>query len=650
MNEVLSTDVAIIGAGPIGLFAVFELGLLDIKAHLIDILPKAGGQCAELYPEKPIYDIPGFPVVSGQELVDNLMKQIHPFGPKFHLGEMVERMEVVGTAERPLFRIGTDNEKTIEAKSVFIAAGGGSFQPKKPPIPGLDAYENKSVFYSVRKMDHFKGRRVVIVGGGDSALDWALNLHPVAERVTLVHRRDAFRAAPHSVNAMRELVNAGDMEFVLGQVTAVKGEGGQLSALTIRRENGEHYDHPCDDMMPFFGLTMKLGPIAGWGINLHENLIPVDTAKFETSVPGVFAIGDINTYPGKLKLILSGFHEATLAAQRAHHYVYPDKKLTFQYTTSSTSLQRKLGRELGVFTHFSPPAIPLLVPPTANPVVEAFGGRGLMSGAGGYALGYSDDEERKLATQARMFEGLTEDVLRHAGVGPGMHILDIGCGLGDVSFLAARLAGPNGSVMGIDRGKELVETARRRAWGLGLENVAFAVADIAAFESDRTFDAIVGRLVLLYLPDPSIALERLSAHMRQGGVAAFQEMDMSTFLPPSGFALRTRVLTWVYDAFGAAGAQREMGPRLPDMFMGAGFPRPEMMAAQRVTSASDADACAVIAGLARSLLPVMERAKIATAAEVGVDTLAERLRNEAIEEGETLTYWPRLVGAWARKP
>ena len=271
------------------------------------------------------------------------MKQIHPFGPKFHLGEMVERMEVVGTAEQPLFRIGTDNDKTIESKSVFIAAGGGSFQPKKPPIPGLDAYENKSVFYSVRKMDHFKGRRVVIVGGGDSALDWALNLHPVADRITLVHRRDAFRAAPHSVNAMRELVNSGDMEFVLGQVTAVKGDGGQLSALTIRRENGEVYDHPCDDMMPFFGLTMKLGPIAGWGINLHENLVPVDTAKFETSVPGIFAIGDINTYPGKLKLILSGFHEATLAAQRAHRYVYPDKKLTFQYTTSSTSLQRKLG-------------------------------------------------------------------------------------------------------------------------------------------------------------------------------------------------------------------------------------------------------------------------------------------------------------------
>jgi thioredoxin reductase (NADPH) len=343
MSEVITTDVAIVGAGPIGLFSVFELGLLDMKCHLIDILPRPGGQCAELYPEKPIYDIPGFPIINGQELVDNLMKQIHPFGPTFHLGEMVERLETLGTADRPLFRVGTDAGKTIEAKVVIIAAGGGSFQPKKPPIPGLDAFENTSVFYSVRKMDHFRGRRVVIVGGGDSALDWALNLHPVASRITLIHRRDVFRAAPHSVNAMRALVDSGQMDFVLGQVTAVKGEGGQLKALVVRKESGEVVDLPCDDMMPFFGLTMKLGPVAGWGLNLHENLVPTDTEKFETSTPGIFAVGDINTYPGKLKLILCGFHEAALAAQRAHHYVYPDKKLVFQYTTSSTNLQRKLG-------------------------------------------------------------------------------------------------------------------------------------------------------------------------------------------------------------------------------------------------------------------------------------------------------------------
>jgi thioredoxin reductase (NADPH) len=343
MSGVVDTDVAIIGAGPVGLFSVFELGLLDMKCHLIDILPRPGGQCAELYPEKPIYDIPGYPIIGGQELVDNLMKQIHPFQPTFHLGEMVERLETLGTADRPLFRISTDAEKTIEAKAVFIAAGGGSFQPKRPPIPGLEAFEGTSVFYSVRKMEHFRGRRVVIVGGGDSALDWALNLHPVASRITLIHRRDAFRAAPHSVNAMRALVENAEMEFMLGQVTAVKGEGGRLAALVVRKESGETVDLACDDLLPFFGLTMKLGPIAGWGLNLHENLIPTDTEKFETSAPGIFAVGDINTYPGKLKLILCGFHEAALAAQRAHHYVYPDKKLVFQYTTSSTSLQRKLG-------------------------------------------------------------------------------------------------------------------------------------------------------------------------------------------------------------------------------------------------------------------------------------------------------------------
>ena len=343
MNEIIKTDAVIVGAGPIGLFAVFELGLLDIKAHLIDILPKIGGQCAELYPEKPIYDIPGFAIVTGQGIVDNLLIQIKPFGATFHLGEMVEGLETLGTAEHPLYRVRTDAEKTFEAKVVIIAAGGGSFQPKKPPIAGIDAYEGKSVHYAVRKIERFRGRKVLIVGGGDSALDWVLNLHPVAERITLLHRRDAFRAAPHSVNAMRELVAAGKMDFILGQVTGLKGEGGQLHAATIRGEDGSIFDHPTDDMLPFFGLTMKLGPIAGWGINLHENLIPVDTEKFETSAPGVFAIGDINTYPGKLKLILSGFHEAALAAQKAFRYVYPEKKLLFQYTTSSTSLQKKLG-------------------------------------------------------------------------------------------------------------------------------------------------------------------------------------------------------------------------------------------------------------------------------------------------------------------
>jgi thioredoxin reductase (NADPH) len=343
MTEKFETDVAIVGAGPAGLFGVFELGLLDIKCHLIDILSKPGGQCSELYPEKPIYDIPGFPEISAQGLVDNLIKQIQPFQPTFSMGEMVEQVESLGTAERPKFRIVTDAGTEIEAKCIMVAAGGGSFMPKKPPIPDIEAYEGKSVFYAVRKVEQFRGRRVTIIGGGDSALDWVLNLHPVAERITLIHRRDAFRAAPHSVNGMRELVAAGQMDFVLGQVSGLKGEDGRLSAAVVRKETGETVDVQTDDMLPFFGLTMKLGPIAGWGLDLHENLIPADTEKFETSTPGIFAIGDIITYPGKLKLILSGFHEGALAAQKIHRYVYPDKRLVFQYTTSSTSLQKKLG-------------------------------------------------------------------------------------------------------------------------------------------------------------------------------------------------------------------------------------------------------------------------------------------------------------------
>ena len=343
MTEIIKTDALIVGAGPVGLFAVFELGLLDIKAHVLDILPKIGGQCSELYPEKPIYDIPGFPTITGQGLVDNLMKQIEPFSPTFHFNEQVEQLESIGTSAAPLFRVRTNGELTFEARVVIIAAGGGSFQPKKPPVPGIEAYENISVFYAVRKMESFRGKRVLIVGGGDSALDWSLNLAPIAERVILMHRRDEFRAAPHSVNAMRELVAAGKMDLTLGQMTGLKGEGGQLSAVTVKANDGSIYDIDCNRMMPFFGLTMKLGPIADWGLNLHENLVPVDTEKFETNVPGVFAIGDINTYPGKLKLILSGFHEAALAAQKANRYIFPDKKVVFQYTTSSSSLQKKLG-------------------------------------------------------------------------------------------------------------------------------------------------------------------------------------------------------------------------------------------------------------------------------------------------------------------
>jgi thioredoxin reductase (NADPH) len=343
MTERIETDVVIVGAGPVGLFAVFELGLLDIKAHLIDILPKIGGQCAELYPEKPIYDIPGFPVISGQGLVDNLLKQIEPFHPTFHLGEMVEALETLGTPEAPRFRLQTDAGKVFECKAILIAAGGGSFQPKKPPIERIGAYENEGVFYAVRKMEAFRDKRILIVGGGDSALDWTVNLQPLAKHLTLLHRRDAFRAAPDSVNKMRSFVAEGAMDLALGQVVSLKGPAPKLEAAVVRRDDGSTFEVACDVMLPFFGLTMKLGPIADWGLNLHENLIPVDTEKFETSVSGLFAIGDINWYPGKLKLILSGFHEVALAAQKVHRYVYPEKKLLFQYTTSSTSLQKKLG-------------------------------------------------------------------------------------------------------------------------------------------------------------------------------------------------------------------------------------------------------------------------------------------------------------------
>jgi thioredoxin reductase (NADPH) len=340
MSETIKTDALIIGAGPCGLFAVFELGLLDIKAHLIDILDKIGGQCAELYPEKPIYDIPGIPMVTGQGLTDSLMEQIKPFHPTFHLNEMVETIEKIGD---PLFRVTTDAGQVFETKVVIISAGGGSFQPKRPPVPGIEAYEGKSVHYAVRKMETFRDRDILIVGGGDSALDWTLNLQPIAKSMTLLHRRDDFRAAPHSVEQMRALVKAGKMQLKLGQVTSLEGDGGQLTGAMIKGNDNATFKVDCNTMLPFFGLTMKLGPVANWGVHLENNLIPVETSAFETNVPGIFAVGDINTYPGKLKLILSGFHEGALMSQKAHRYIYPDKRLVFQYTTSSSSLQKKLG-------------------------------------------------------------------------------------------------------------------------------------------------------------------------------------------------------------------------------------------------------------------------------------------------------------------
>jgi thioredoxin reductase (NADPH) len=350
MNHI-KTDVIIIGAGPVGLFAVFELGLLDMKAHLVDILDKPGGQCAELYPEKPIYDIPAWSVITGQDLTDRLLEQIRPFNPVFHFGQMAEKLEKL---ENGNWLLTTDMGTEIEAPVIVIAAGGGSFVPKKPSLPDLDKYEGTSVFYAVRKMEQFRGKNVLIAGGGDSALDWALNLQPIAKEIALIHRRDDFRAAPDSVNKMRELVASGKMKLHIADLKGLQGEETPspfrerdgVRALTgvmaSSKEQGD-FTIPCDTLLAFYGLTMKLGPIANFGLNLHENLIPVDTEKFETQTPRIFSIGDINWYPGKLKLILSGFHEAALMAQQAFRYVYPDRKLRFQYTTSSSALQEKLG-------------------------------------------------------------------------------------------------------------------------------------------------------------------------------------------------------------------------------------------------------------------------------------------------------------------
>src|SRR6202521_1345785 len=250
MDEPIKTDVLIIGAGPCGLFAVFELGLLDMKTHLVDILDKVGGQCAELYPEKPIYDIPAVPYITGQRLTDALMQQIKPFGATFHLGEMITTLEKIGD---PLFRIGTDRGKTFEAKVVVIGAGGGSFQPKRPPIQGIEPYEGKSVHYAVRKMDAFRGKRLLIVGGGDSALDWTLNLAPIASHLTLLHRRQEFRAAPARVNKMMALVGEGKIDFVLGQVASLEGEGGQIKCAIVKRNDGSNFNIACDALLPFFG-------------------------------------------------------------------------------------------------------------------------------------------------------------------------------------------------------------------------------------------------------------------------------------------------------------------------------------------------------------------------------------------------------------
>ncbi|MDP9126830.1 MAG: NAD(P)/FAD-dependent oxidoreductase [Pseudomonadota bacterium] len=336
----ISTDAIIIGAGPVGLFSVFELGLNDIKCHLVDILDKPGGQCAELYPEKPIYDIPAVPVCTGAELTEKLLEQIKPFHPQFHFSQMAESLEKTPEGR---WKLTTDRGTVLTAPIVVIAAGGGSFVPKRPPIKGIEAYEGQSVFYAVRKMEQFRDKNLVIAGGGDSALDWAINLQPIAKHITLIHRRDEFRAAPDSVIKMRALVAEGKMSLKIANLTGLNGAEGHLTSVTLQDEHKHVMELPCENMLAFYGLTMKLGPVANFGIHLHENVIPVETASFETNVPTIFAIGDINTYPGKMKLILSGFHEAALMAKKAFAYIHPDRRYRFQYTTSSSDLQNKLG-------------------------------------------------------------------------------------------------------------------------------------------------------------------------------------------------------------------------------------------------------------------------------------------------------------------
>ncbi len=348
--EPIQTDAVIVGAGPVGLFQVFELGLLEIKAHIIDSLAYPGGQCIELYPDKPIYDIPAVPVCTGKELTDNLLKQIEPFGATFHLGQ-----EVTQVHKQPDGRFFVETSKGTQflTKTVFIAGGVGSFQPRTLKVEGLDKFDGTQLHYRVRNPAQFAGKNLVIVGGGDSALDWALNFVQEgpnkAESVILIHRRDGFRAAPASVAKMRELCEAYEMQFVVGQVTGHEEVNGRLTQIKVTGGDGVTRTMPLDMLLVFFGLSPKLGPIAEWGLDLDRKQIAVDTEKFETSTPGIFAVGDINTYPGKKKLILSGFHEAALAAFGASPIIFPEKRVLLQYTTTSPKLHKVLGVETPVF-------------------------------------------------------------------------------------------------------------------------------------------------------------------------------------------------------------------------------------------------------------------------------------------------------------
>jgi thioredoxin reductase (NADPH) len=347
----IETDAVIVGAGPVGLFQVFELGLLEIKAHIIDSLAYPGGQPIELYPDKPIYDIPAIPVCTGKELTDALLKQIEPFGATFHLGQTVT---VVQKQDDGRFYVETSKGTRFLTKTIFIAAGVGAFEPRTLKVDGLDKFEGSQLFYRVKNPADFAGKNLLIVGGGDSALDWTLNFTNEgpnkAESVILVHRRDGFKAAPASVARMKELCDAYEMQFIVGQVTGYEEKDGKLTGVKVTGGDGVTRVVPLDVLLVFFGLSPKLGPIADWGLEIERKQLVVDTEKFSTSVPGIFAVGDINTYPGKKKLILSGFHECALAAFAAAPIIFPDKgKIHLQYTTTSPKLHKVLGVETPVF-------------------------------------------------------------------------------------------------------------------------------------------------------------------------------------------------------------------------------------------------------------------------------------------------------------
>ena len=338
------TDVVIIGAGPAGLFQVFELGLLDIRAHVVDALPQPGGQCSELYPEKPIYDIPAFPVIGAQELVDRLMQQIEPFNAQFHLGQVVTDLQ---KKENGRFALKTSNGTEFDTACVIIAAGLGAFQPRRLRKPGAEEFEGRNIHYKVTRAEDFAGQDVIILGGGDSALDWTLELHDKVKSLTLIHRRPEYRGQPASVKTMKALAAAGALTEQQGMVRELIVEDGQFRGLKVADLENNMQDVHADHACVFWGLSPNLGPIAEWGLEIEKRQVLVDTQKFQTSVEGIFAVGDINTYPGKKKLILSGFHEAALAAFAVQKYLDPDKRVFLQYTTTSPIMHRRLGLEDG---------------------------------------------------------------------------------------------------------------------------------------------------------------------------------------------------------------------------------------------------------------------------------------------------------------